>query len=255
MSLHPIPLPAFQDNYIWCLEHNGQALVVDPGDPEVVSAWLTKRRLQLATILVTHHHPDHTAGLPALRQQYQPQIHGPDENIQGVQHLLFGGEALNLGAFGQAHVMAIPGHTRAHIAYYLPEAALLFCGDTLFSAGCGRLFEGTPTQMYQSLKSIAALPDRTQVCCTHEYTEANLRFALAAEPGNAAITERSIEVAALRAQQRPSLPVMLARERTYNPFLRCDSPALIARLERETGVRTAPGLPTFTALRAWKDRF
>lgn len=255
MTLQALPLPAFHDNYIWCLQREGQALVVDPGDPDVVIAWLTQQGLQLSTILVTHHHPDHTAGLPTLLQRYQPRIYGPDEGIKDVEHLLSGGEELDLGPFGQARVMAVPGHTRAHIAYHLPADELLFCGDTLFSAGCGRLFEGTPAQMYQSLQSIAALPDQTQICCTHEYTEANLRFALAAEPGNTASIERRNEVEALRARQKPSLPVRLERERTYNPFLRCDSPALISQLERETGSRPAPGLPAFTALRAWKDRF
>lgn len=255
MTLQATALPAFHDNYIWCLHREGQALVVDPGDPDVVSAWLTTQGLQLAIILVTHHHPDHTAGLPALLQRYQPRIYGPEEGIKDVEHLLFGGEELDLGAFGRARVMAVPGHTRAHIAYHLPAEDILFCGDTLFSAGCGRLFEGTPAQMYQSLQSIAALPDQTQVCCTHEYTAANLRFALAAEPGNSATAERSQEVATLRARQEPSLPVLLGRERQYNPFLRCDSPALLQQLEQETGVRPAAGLAAFTALRAWKDRF
>lgn len=255
MTLHAHPLPAFHDNYIWCLAQDGHALVVDPGDPAMVQAWLQENQLMLDVILVTHHHPDHTAGLPALLAAHQPRIYGPDEDIKDVQHILKGGETLDLGAFGQAEVLATPGHTRAHISYYLPSSRLLFCGDTLFSAGCGRLFEGTATQLYHSLQTLAALPDDTQVCCTHEYTTANLRFAAAAEPGNPAREARAAEVQALREQNRPSLPVSLGREKTYNPFLRCEEPGVLQALAAETGAAVAPGIPALTALRAWKDRF
>jgi hydroxyacylglutathione hydrolase len=255
MILQAHPLPAFHDNYIWCLEQEGQALVVDPGDAEVVEAWLQQKGLKLAFILTTHHHADHTGGLLKLQARHRSTIYGPDENIAGVQHTLNGGEQLDLGPFGEADVMFTPGHTLGHIAYHLPDSQLLFCGDTLFSAGCGRLFEGTASQLHHSLQTLSALPDDTLVCCTHEYTEANLRFAAAAEPGNKAREQRQAEVAGLRRQARPSLPVTLRREREYNPFLRCEEPAILAELARQTGSAVAPGQPALEALRAWKDRF
>lgn len=255
MTLQAIPLPAFHDNYIWCLGHGGRALVVDPGDAAVVASWLQREKLALAAILVTHHHPDHIGGLPALIAAHHPEVYGPAEDIPGLDHVLTGGETLEISGFGRFEVMAVPGHTRAHIAYHQADAGLLFCGDTLFSAGCGRLFEGTPEQMYQSLQQLAALPDHTQVCCTHEYTQANLRFAAAVEPGNPAVAARREDVEALRAANRPSLPVLLGRERGYNPFLRCHVPAVVAAVEAESAARLAPGQATFTALRSWKDRF
>jgi hydroxyacylglutathione hydrolase len=254
-SFQPVALAAFHDNYVWCLRHGGRALVVDPGDPAVVEAWLQREGLALAVILVTHHHPDHVGGLPALIAAHQPEVYGPPEAIAGLDHVLTGGETLEISGFGQFQVMAVPGHTRAHIAYYQAGAGLLFCGDTLFSAGCGRLFEGTPEQMYQSLQLLAALPDSTRVCCTHEYTLANLRFAAAVEPQNPAVSARHQEVEALRADNRPSLPVLLGSERDYNPFLRSHVPAVIAAAESETGRPLTPGQATFTALRSWKDRF
>lgn len=255
MILQAHPLPAFHDNYIWCLQQNGQALVVDPGDAVVVEEWLQQYGLKLAFILITHHHPDHTGGLITLKSRHQPVVYGPDEHISGVEHILTGGEQIDLGLFGQARVIFTPGHTLGHIAYHLSDSDLLFCGDTLFSAGCGRLFEGTAAQLHQSLQTLSALPDNTLVCCTHEYTEANLRFAAAAEPGNSAREYRHAEVAARRQQNQPSLPVPLSREREYNPFLRCTEPAILAELTRKTGNAIAPGLPAFTALRAWKDGF
>lgn len=255
MTLQAHPLPAFHDNYIWCLAQEGQALVIDPGDADVVEAWLQQHHLKLSFILVTHHHPDHTGGLPRLQARHQPVIYGPDENIAAVQCILSGGEQLNLGPFGLADVFFTPGHTLGHIAYHLPAAHLLFCGDTLFSAGCGRLFEGTAAQLHQSLQTLSALPDETLVCCTHEYTEANLRFAAAADPGNKALAQRQTEVSALRRQGLPSLPVTLRREREYNPFLRSKEPTILAQLARQTGSDVAPGLPALAALRAWKDRF
>lgn len=255
MTLQAQPLPAFHDNYIWCLAERGHALVVDPGDPAVVETWLQTQGLTLDIILVTHHHPDHTAGLAALKAAHACRIYGPDEGISPIDHLLKGGEELDLGRFGKAAVIATPGHTLGHIAYHLPDAQLLFCGDTLFSAGCGRLFEGTAEQLFHSLQKLAALPDATQLCCTHEYTEANLRFAAAAEPGNAEQIQRTAEVKALRLKGQPSLPVALGREKTYNPFLRCDQPAILATLAQQNDAAVAAGVPALAALRAWKDRF
>ncbi len=255
MPLQAIALPAFHDNYIWCLSHNGQALVVDPGDATVVQDWLDREGLTLAILLITHHHPDHIGGLTSLREAHQPVVYGPDENISGLTRVLQGGETLILPGFGGIRVIATPGHTRGHVSYYLPADHLLFCGDTLFSAGCGRLFEGTAAELHASLQTLASLPDDTLVCCSHEYTTANLRFAEAVEPANSAITERQAEVHALRATGQPSLPVPLAREKQYNPFLRTSEPAIVAAAQEQTGTALTPGLAVFTTLRAWKDRF
>lgn len=253
MDLHP--LPAFTDNYLWTLATDGQALVVDPGDAAVVEAWLAANGLRLAVILVTHHHPDHTGGLAALRQRHAVRVFGPDEGIAGIDHLVCDDERLDLGPFGEARVLAVPGHTLGHVAYHLPAAELLFCGDTLFSAGCGRLFEGSPAQLHQSLGRLAALPDGTRVCCTHEYTQANLRFAAAVEAGNPALATRQTEVEALRRQGLPSLPVRLDAERRYNPFLRCQVPAVVAAASAHAGRQVAPGEDCLAVLRAWKDVF
>lgn len=252
-SLHP--LPALADNYIWTLVAGDEALVVDPGDAAVVERWLADHGLRLRTVLVTHHHADHVAGLLPLKDSHAPVIHGPDEGIAGVDRVLRGGETLSLGPFGEGQVLAVPGHTRGHIAYYLPSLDVLFCGDTLFSAGCGRLFEGTAAELHASLAALAALPDRTRVCCTHEYTLANLRFAAAVEPGNADREARERAVRRLRNAGQPSLPVTLGEERTYNPFLRCHEPAVVAAASRQAGETLAPGLPVLAALRRWKDRF
>lgn len=255
MPLQTVALPAFHDNYIWCLNSNGQALVVDPGDATVVQDWLDREGLTLAILLITHHHPDHIGGLTTLRERYQPVVYGPDENINGLTQVLLGGESLALPGFGGIQVIATPGHTRAHISYYLPADRLLFCGDTLFSAGCGRLFEGTAAQLHASLQTLACLPDDTLVCCSHEYTTANLRFAEAVEPANPAIAERQAEVRSLRDADLPSLPVSLGREKLYNPFLRTSEPAIVTTAQEQTGAALMPGLDVFTALRTWKDRF
>lgn len=251
MSYKPVPLPAFSDNYIWAMAQDGRALVVDPGDPAVVKKWLQDNQLTLETILVTHHHADHTGGLGVLMQERGVTSMGPDEDIAGLNHILSGGEVVDLGRFGIAQVLPVPGHTRAHVAFYLPEHQLLFAGDTLFSAGCGRLFEGTARQLHESLQRLAALPDDTLLCCTHEYTLSNLRFAATVEPDNEAVRQRQKDVEALRAQGLASLPVRLADEKTYNPFLRCHLPAVA----RAVGLGTAPPEEVFAALRAWKDHF
>lgn len=255
MPLNPVALPAFSDNYIWVLARAGRALVVDPGDAAVVEAWLAREGLVLETILVTHRHPDHVGGLPALRERFHPRILGPAEDIACIGELLHGGEHLDLGVFGRAEVLAVPGHTRGHIAYHFAGDALLFCGDTLFSAGCGRLFDGTIGQLHASLQVIAALPDSTRICCAHEYTQANLRFAAAVEPDNTARQARDREVSLLRAAGQPSLPVTLGKERAYNPFLRSTESTVIARTSAHEGRLLAAGLETLTALRAWKDGF
>lgn len=251
MSYELVPLPAFFDNYIWAMALDGHALVVDPGDPAVINTWLQTHQLRLETILVTHHHADHTGGLAELMLRDGVTSIGPDENISGLSRIIHGEEELDLGRFGRTHALPVPGHTRAHVAFYLPSQQLLFAGDTLFSAGCGRLFEGTAAQMHDSLQRLSTLPEDTLLCCTHEYTLSNLRFAAAVEPANEAVRQRQQEVEALRAQGLPSLPVRLGREKAYNPFLRCHLP----ELARAAQMGTAPPLEVFAALRAWKDRF
>lgn len=250
-------LAAFADNYIWMLDDGARALVVDPGDAAPVKAALAARGLRLAAILVTHHHADHTGGIAALRDALEGPVWGPAaERIpEPFVPLAEGAEVEALGL--RFAVMEVPGHTAGHIAYRqlgAGDAPLLFCGDTLFSAGCGRLFEGTPAQMAASLARLAALPPGTQVCCTHEYTLSNLRFAAAAEPGNADIAAHQAHCMALRQADRPTLPSSLALERRINPFLRCTEAAVVASARRE-GAHADDPLSVFTALREWKNRF
>lgn len=255
MPLHPVALPAFHDNYIWAVACAGRALVVDPGDADVVEAWLARGQLQLDHILLTHHHLDHTGGVAALKAARPARVFGPAEGIAGVDTVTGGGEHLDLPPFGRIEVIAVPGHTLGHIAFYLPESGLLFCGDSLFSAGCGRLFEGSPAQLYGSLQALASLPDDTLVCCAHEYTLANLRFAAAVEPDNPDLARREVEARERRARGLPTLPVRLGDERRYNPFLRSEVATVVARATAEAGRPLSPGLQTLAALRAWKDGF
>lgn len=245
-------IPAFKDNYIWLLVRDGRAAVVDPGDAAPVTDLLEALRLQLETILITHHHADHQGGVGELVERWQPRVFGPEnESITGCNAPLAGGETIEV--LGQpVAVLPVAGHTRGHLAYYVPGA--LFCGDTLFGAGCGRLFEGTPAQMSESLARIAALPDETLIYCAHEYTEANLRFAVAVEPENPAIRERIVRVAQLRAAGRSSVPSSLREEKDTNPFLRCAKPAVIAAAQAHGAGDTAL-IPVFAAIRGWRNSF
>lgn len=245
-------IPAFKDNYIWLLSADKRAAVVDPGDAAPVLARLDAEGLQLESILITHHHADHQGGIAALVERWQPKVFGPaSESITGCTDPLQGGETLDvLGC--QVAVWAVPGHTRGHLAYVLD--GVVFCGDTLFGAGCGRLFEGTPRQMLASLDRLASLPATTRLYCAHEYTEANLRFARAVEPDNAATLARSGRVAALRAAGQATVPSTLAEERATNPFLRCDEPAVVAAATAHGAVDTSR-LGVFTALRQWRNGF
>ncbi len=255
-----IALPAFADNYIWMVHDDARAFVVDPGDAAPVAQALEQRNLQLAGILVTHHHPDHVGGVDALRPRLAATggvVHGPArERIPEPFVPLRGGDVVMLLGLSFT-VIDVPGHTAGHIAFAqqgVAEAPLLFCGDTLFSAGCGRLFEGTPAQMATSLAALAALPADSRVCCTHEYTLSNLRFAAAVEPANADIAAHAAHCQALRAEGVPTLPSSLALERRINPFLRCTEPAVVASARREGAANDEP-VAVLAALREWKNRF
>lgn len=251
-------LSAFSDNYIWLLQdaQHKRVAVVDPGDAAPVQAWLQQHDdWTLSDILITHHHNDHVGGVEQLRRETGARVYGPaNENIPGRDQALVDGDRIEV--LGMAlQVFEVPGHTLGHIAFYQPEQHWLFSGDTLFAAGCGRLFEGTPAQMYQSLQRLAALPDTTLVYCAHEYTLSNLRFARAVEPANPAIAERFRQVEAWREQGRISLPSDLAMERATNPFLRTAETSVKEMLASREGRALGSDGEVFAALRAWKDRF
>jgi hydroxyacylglutathione hydrolase len=253
-----IALPAFADNYIWLLHTDRHALVVDPGDSAPVLAWMQAHPgLQLDTILVTHHHADHTGGLVELVARTGARVLGPALEqmpvpTQGLQQ----GDCFDWNGL-PVQVYEVPGHTLGHIAFWAQPAEqdpLLFCGDTLFSGGCGRLFEGTPAQMLDSLDRLAALPGATRVCCAHEYTLSNLKFALAVEPDNLALQAYWAQCTELRRQLLPTLPVALLTERAINPFLRSRL-ASVATPVRQRDRLAVDDATTFAALRQWKNDF
>jgi len=252
-----IPLPAFNDNYIWLLHDGVRALVVDPGDASVVLSTLDQLAVQLDGILVTHHHGDHTGGVDVLRHATGARVFGPmHEPVPEPLTRLANGDSVELLGL-RFQVLDVPGHTAGHVAFFAQprgQAPLLFCGDTLFSAGCGRLFEGTPAQMLESLTRLAALPDDTRVCCAHEYTAGGLVFARAVEPDNQALVSYQTQVHNLRAQGLPSLPSTIGQEKMINPFLRTHVPAVIAAAQRFAPKAHEP-TDVFAALRAWKNQF
>lgn len=257
------PIPAFTDNYIWALvdQQRRQAVVVDPGDPGPVEDYLANQGLSLVQILITHHHPDHTGGLPQLIAAHAPEVIGPDNHhIRGITHTVHEGDSVTvLGV--DFSTIEVPGHTLDHIAFYADSnsnhqsAAILFCGDTLFAAGCGRLFEGRPEQMYKSLGKLRQLPAETLVYCTHEYTLANLKFARAADPENAELQARVVTETEKRKQDEPTLPSSIALELTTNPFLRCHNQQIQRQLARQGMDADNDPVAIFTALRQWKDNF
>jgi hydroxyacylglutathione hydrolase len=252
-----LPLPAFDDNYIWMLHDGRQALVVDPGDEVPVLQALQAQHLQLQAILVTHHHADHIGGVDELRAATGAAVYGPagEDMPEPLQRMDEGDSAELLGV--RFNVLNVPGHTAGHIAWYSPDVdgrPLLFCGDTLFSGGCGRLFEGTPAQMLASLDRLAALPGATRVCCAHEYTLSNLRFALAVEPGNAALQQYERQCQAQRAHQQPTLPSTIEVERAINPFLRSRQSTVTQSVQARTPAAD-DDISVFAALREWKNQF
>jgi len=251
-----IPVAAFSDNYIWVLREGPSAVVVDAGDAAPVLAYLEREGLELTAILCTHHHLDHVGGNTALLERFHVPVFGPaNESIPGRTRALAEGDRITVPGIGvELDVLDIPGHTAGHIAFTGDVGGpAVFCGDTLFAAGCGRIFEGTPEQMWTSLSKLAALPGATRVYCGHEYTLANLRFAAAAEPGNPAIAERIAREQAKRDRALPTLPSTIADEHATNPFLRAPQAPLRVAAEAHAGRPLAGTVATFAALREWKN--
>ncbi len=256
MQIHAVP--AFQDNYLWVLAEGAHAAVVDPGDSGPIEAFLAANRLRLAAILATHHHGDHVGGLAELAAQWNCPVFGPaGERIAGLTQKLRQGDRIVVPGLGvELDVLDVPGHTAGHIAYvHRGPDPFVFCGDTLFACGCGRLFEGTAPQMAQSLAKLAALPAATRVYCAHEYTMANIRFAEAVEPGNRRLAERKARDAARRGRGEPTVPSTVAEELATNPFLRCAQPEVVASAERHAGRRLADPVEVFAEIRQWKNTF
>lgn len=263
MSIHAThidvrPVRAFSDNYIWLIDSpraSGRVVAVDPGDAAPVIAELQRSGASLAAILLTHHHPDHIGGVPELLRRWPVPVIGPDDPRIAQRTLaLHDGERCELPDLGLSfETLHVPGHTLSHIALWGHGA--LFCGDTLFSAGCGRMFEGTPTQMTASLTRLRNLPPDTRVFCGHEYTQANLRFALTVDPANRAAIEYQGRVESLRAKNEPTLPSSMGLEIRVNPFLRCDVPAIVQAAQTHAAKSLDEPAEVFGVLRAWKDHF
>ncbi|EKU80272.1 MULTISPECIES: hydroxyacylglutathione hydrolase [Massilia] len=255
-----LTLPAFKDNYLWLIHDGSNAAIVDPGEAGPVKAALAAHKLRLTAILLTHHHADHIGGVPGLLEEWDVPVFGPrDDGIALVTHPLGEGERIAVPGLDLAlDVLDVPGHTLGHIAYVRrdEDAPWLFCGDTLFGAGCGRLFEGTPRQMMESLEKFTTLPDETLVYCAHEYTLSNLRFAQAVEPGNAALDARVLADGARREAGQPTIPSTIAIEKATNPFLRYRLPRIAHSLVDAGRLQpAATPVDTFAALREWKNTF
>lgn len=245
------PIPAFKDNYLWLLHQDSHAVVVDPGDAEPVIQMLREQSLTLDAILITHHHSDHIGGVSELLKQYPVPVYAPRKENYDFQHVqVEEGSTVYLQNLNlKLVVMEVPGHTLGHVVYY--GANKLFCGDALFGGGCGRLFEGTPQQMFNSLQRLAALPNNTEVYCTHEYTEHNLRFASQVDPDNPALQARTKQAAATRGHGQPTLPSTIGLELETNPFLRCHT----AAIQAASGIPTHDPVSVFTAIREMRNHF
>lgn len=255
--LRVLAVPAFQDNYLWLVHDGAHVAVVDPGDAAPVLDALKAHRLSLSAILLTHHHADHVGGVPALLREYDVPVFGPaHEDIPQITQRLTEGDIIAVPDLRlRLDVFDVPGHTRGHIAYFSPDNAWLFCGDTLFAGGCGRLFEGTPEQMVASLTKLASLPDTTQIYCAHEYTLANLRFALEVEPDNSELTTRIKQEKAKRDQGLPTVPSTIGTEKATNPFLRFREPRIADRLIAAGHLSDREPIAVFAALRQWKNSY
>lgn len=255
MSVHAVA--AFNDNYIWLIQsaQSRRVLIVDPGDVEPVLTALQTWDLTPAAILITHHHHDHTGGIAALQKQFNIPVYGPAaEQINDLTATVKAGDVLKLDAdFAEIMVLDTGGHTPGHISYLMSDQ--LYCGDTLFAGGCGRLLGGTAAQLFASLEQIAALPDATNIYCAHEYTLANLQFALAVEPANGALQQRFSDTELMRAQNQPTVPSTLALEKATNPFLRCAVAEVKQAAEQQAGQSLDSPLAVFKVLRQWKDNF
>jgi len=255
--LNVTPISAFTDNYIWVIIHSPSkhCLIVDPGQSEQVIEFINHENLHPIAILLTHHHADHVGGAANLREYYNIPVYGPAlENIPSVTHPLTGNETLSITELNaHVQVISIPGHTKGHVAYY--TEGLLFCGDTLFTGGCGRIFEGNAEQMLQSLNCLATLPDTTLIYCGHEYTQANLAFAQTIDPNNPALELRITETNDLTERGIPTVPSTLYIEKQTNPFLRCDCPAIIAAATTHSGRILSNTAEVFTTIRLQKNSF
>ena len=255
LNIHPIS--AFNDNYIWLIEQpeSRRILIVDPGDAIPVIQAIERQRFIPIALLITHHHHDHIDGLDQLVERYNIPVYGPETtSIPSITHPLTTSDTLIVDSdFPAITILDISGHTALHIAYLFDNC--LFCGDTLFGAGCGRLLGGTATQLFQSLQQITSLPTQTKIYCAHEYTEANLRIAAIVEPNNLDIQQRITDTSIIRQQDKPSLPSTLALELATNPFLRCEQTTVIQAVEQFSGKQLATPIEVFTELRLWKDQF
>lgn len=257
-ALSILTVPAFDDNYLWIIHDGQHAAVVDPGDAAPILAALVQHDLELCAILLTHHHADHIGGVPALLKHKSVPVYGPaNDGIAAVSDPLSQDDRLHLPELAlNLEVIAVPGHTLGHIAYFSPVQRWLFCGDTLFAGGCGRLFEGTPAQMLHSLDQLAALPDDTAVYCAHEYTMSNLRFAKEVEPENQALLARIKREQVKREQGIPTVPSQIGIEKQTNPFLRSREPTVIARLLDAGKIPAITDeVNHFAALRSWKNSY
>lgn len=253
MQIHAVP--AFRDNYIWAMSDGRRAAVVDPGDAVPVERFLADHGLELCAILATHHHADHIGGVPALVKHWRCPVYGPaHDGVRDLDRELVEGDRVEVaGLAATFSVLDIPAHTAGHIAFVNPEIA--FVGDTLFACGCGRLFEGTPAQMANSLAKLADLPEATRVYCGHEYTLANITFAEAVEPGNTRLAQRKVRDTQRRERGEPTVPTTIGEERATNPFLRCAEPQVIASAERHAGRKLASPVEVFAEIREWKNSF
>ena len=248
-------IPAFSDNYIWIIVKNDEAAIVDPGDASVVEDFLKKKNLKLKNILITHHHFDHTGGVLELIKNWNPEVFGPKGgHIKGIDNALEENDSLKI-LDSNFIVYETPGHTLDHIAFYSKDLDALFCGDTLFSGGCGRLFEGTPNQMFESLKKFSHLPEETKVFCAHEYTLSNLKFALEVEPNNNDLMNYYNEVTELRKSEKISLPSTIDLEKKINPFLRTSIDQIVINAQNYTHKNDLNSLEVLTAIREWKDNY